>query len=144
MDYAAAFDSVSHKFLDKTLARAGASNKMRAMVRDVYTSAAAFTTVADTNGKNIKTDVFSIKRGVLQGDIMSPLLFILGLEHILRMHDTSPQKGVSLGSTRIHTLGYADDLVLTDKGDTTGMHRNSEGQSDKYRSGIKARGGHGS
>lgn len=36
------------------------------------------------------------------------------------MYDTAQQKGVNLGSTRIHTLGYADDLVLTDKGDTTG------------------------
>ena len=104
VDYVAAFDSVSHKFLDKTLARAGPSNKMRATVRAVYTSAAAFTTGVDANGKNIKTDVFSIKRGVIQGEIMSPLLFILGPEHILRMYDTAPPKGVSLGSTRIHTL----------------------------------------
>ena len=103
VDYAAAFDSVSHKFLDETLCRAGASNKMRSMVRAVYASATAFTTVPDANGKTIKTDEFRIRRGVLQGDIMSPLLFILALEFILRKHDRLHAKGVQLGAKRIHT-----------------------------------------
>ena len=95
VDYAAAFDSVNHKFLDETLHRVGASNQMRAMMRSVYESARrAFTTVPDTDGKKIRTDVFSIMRGVLQGDIMSPLLFILALEHILREHDKGNAKGV--------------------------------------------------
>ena len=123
IDYAAAFDSVSHKFLDETLLRAGASNKMRAMVRAVYESASAFTTVPDADGKKVKTDVFAIARGVLQGDIMSPLLFILALEHILRLHDNANGKGVTLGSTCVHTLGYADDLALTDHGDAEGVDR---------------------
>ena len=52
---------------------------------------------------------------------MSPLLFILDLEHILRMFDSSHNKGVTLGSTRIHTLGYADELDLTEAGDVTGI-----------------------
>ena len=104
VDYAAAFDSVSHKFLDETLHRAGASNKMRSMVREVYESARVFTTVPDADGKKIRTDVFPIMRGVLQGDIMSPLLFILVLEHILREHDKGNAKGVPLGSfCCIHT-----------------------------------------
>ena len=126
VDYAAAFDSVSHKFLDETLVRAGASNKMRAMVRAVYNSAAAFTTVPDADGKVLKTDVFKIRRGVLQGDILSPLFFILALEYILRLHDTTHSKGVNLGGSRIHTLGYADDLALTDNGNATGIASASE------------------
>ena len=121
VDYAAAFDSVSHKFLDETLARAGASNKLRAMARAVYESASAYTSVAGAEGKRIKTDEFRVKRGVLQGDIMSPMLFILALEHILRQYDDVRDKGVPLGDTRVHTLGYADDLALTDNGDADGV-----------------------
>ena len=125
VDYAAAFDSVNHKFLDKTLIRAGASNKMRAIVRVVYNSAAVFTTVPDADGK---VNVSKISRGVLQGDILSPLFFILALEYILRMHDTAHSKGVNLGGSRIHTLGYADDLTLTDNGNgnATGIASASE------------------
>ena len=126
VDYAAAFDSVSHRFLDEALAKAGASNKMRAMTRAVYASASAFTTVQGADGKKIKTDVFPINRGVLQGDIMSPLFFILALEYILRMHDNTRGKGAPLSSTpptRVHTLGYADDLALTDTGNAAGNAR---------------------
>ena len=35
IDYSAAFDSVSHRFIDEMLAKAGASNKLRAMFRAV-------------------------------------------------------------------------------------------------------------
>ena len=66
--------------------------------------------------------MFKISRGVLQGDILSPLFFILTLEYILRMHDTTHSKGVNLGGSRIHTLGYADDLALTDNGNATGRN----------------------
>ena len=126
VDYAAAFDSVSHKFLDQALEKAGASNKIRAMARAVYASASAFTTVQDAEGKRVKTDEFPIKRGVLQGDIMSPLFFILALEYILRLHDNTQDKGVNLSSTpptRVSTLGYADDLALTDEGGEVGTAR---------------------
>ena len=35
IDYSAAFDSISHKFLDRSLAAAGASRKTRAMFRAI-------------------------------------------------------------------------------------------------------------
>ena len=96
------------------------------MARAVYASASAFTTVQDAEGTRVKTDEFPIKRGVLQGDIMSPLFFILALEYILRLHDNTQGKGVSLSSTpptRVSTLGYADDLALTDEGGKVGTDR---------------------
>ena len=65
IDYASAFDTVSHKFLDEVLVKAGASNKSRAMFRAVYRSASAFAAVADTDGKLVKSEVFAIRRGVV-------------------------------------------------------------------------------
>ena len=46
IDYSAAFDSVSHKFIDATLAEAKVPNKLRAMFLflAVYQSANAYTT----------------------------------------------------------------------------------------------------
>ena len=64
---------------------------------------------------------FTINRGVVQGDITSPLYFILALELILRRHDQFPDKGVTFGEVLLHTLGYADDAALIDYGDEDGV-----------------------
>ena len=40
IDYTSAFDSVSHKFMDATLAAAGASAKSRAIFRAIYSASA--------------------------------------------------------------------------------------------------------
>ena len=123
IDYSAAFDSVSHKFIDKALIAAKVPNKERAMFRAMYEAAGAFATVSGTDGKKVKSRIFGIDRGVLQGDITSPLYFILALELILRIHDERDDKGVSLGHTMFHTLGYADDAALVDVGDASGVIR---------------------
>ena len=89
IDYTAAFDSISHKFMDTTLADAGASNKSRALFRAIYKAASAVTKVSSTDGAEVKSKPFPIRRGVVQGDITSPLYFILSLELILKKHDIS-------------------------------------------------------
>ena len=114
IDYSAAFVSVSHKFLDRALRRAGASHKTRAIFRAIYKAASARTEVTDVDGKKILSDAFPIRRGVVQGDITSPIYFILALDLILRDHDNHPQKGVDFGGVKVHTLGYADDAALLD------------------------------
>ena len=114
IDYAAAFDTLGHKFLDATLGDAKAEPKTRAIFRAIYGSATARTKVQGTNGKVVFSERFSIQRGVLQGDLTSPWYFILALEAIFRAHDRGTAKGVRLGDTSVHTLGYADDCALID------------------------------
>ena len=122
----AAFDSVSHRFIDTALREAKVPIKIRAMYRAIYQAASAYTTVPSADdGKQVKSKSFKIRRGVVQGDITSPLYFILALELILRIHDNVPGKGVPLGSVIIHTLGYADDAALIDFGDEEGVRRAS-------------------
>ena len=48
IDYIAAFDSVSHHFLDMALGEAGASDKSRAIFRAIYTKASAMVRVKTT------------------------------------------------------------------------------------------------
>ena len=123
IDYSAAFDSVSHKFIDTTLQEAGASIKTRRMFRAIYQAASAVTKVSDVNGAVSYSDPFQIRRGVLQGDITSPVYFILALEAILRRHDNGHSKGVAFGGTTVHTLGYADDAALLDETPETATER---------------------
>ena len=105
---------MSHRYLDKALGKAGASAKTRNMFRAIYGAATARVEVDDTDGTKILSEAFSIDRGVVQGDIISPLYFILALELILYTHDTQQNKGVQFGGRCIHTLGYADDAALLD------------------------------
>ena len=87
IDYSAAFDSVSHKFLDATLAAAGASRKRRAMFRAIYAAAGGVARVRGTDGKIIYSGKFEVSRGVIQGDIISPVLFILALDQLMQVND---------------------------------------------------------
>ena len=130
IDYSAAFDTVSHKFLDEALKEARAPVKIRAMFRAVYQSATAFTTTPGTGGEDIHSGKFPINRGVLQGDVTSPLYFILALELIMRKYDARQDKGVPFMEIMLHTLGYADDVALMEEGDESGITRLSERVSE--------------
>ena len=87
---------------------------MQGNLPDIYAAATARTKVKDTDGKCVLSDAFPIDRGVVQGDITSPLYFILALELLLKRHDIITNKGVDFGTQRVHTLGYADDAALLD------------------------------
>ena len=64
IDYTAAFDSVSHKFIDEALEQAGgASVKTRRMFRAIYNSASATTKVDSVDGKTAMSPSFPIRRG---------------------------------------------------------------------------------
>ena len=118
IDYSAAFDTVSHKFLDKSLEKAKATRKTRAMFRAIYRAAEGTARVRGLDGKQIYSASFKVRRGVIQGDIISPIFFVLAMEQIFREHDKSPT-GVKVGNyLQIGVLGYADDVAIISK--TTG------------------------
>ena len=114
IDYSAAFDSVGHKFLDHALGQATAKPKTRAIFRKIYSKATAKTRVKSIDGQHVYSKSFPVRRGVIQGDITSPLYFIIALEAILRKYDNITGKGVPFGGRMLHTLGYADDAALID------------------------------
>ena len=105
---------MSHKFIDATLLRAGASRKSRAIFRAIYEAARGIVRVNGILGEKIFSDAFNIARGVVQGDIVSPLLFILALDQIIQSYDKAGV-GVKCGDELTYrVLGYADDAALTE------------------------------
>ena len=112
IDYTAAFDSVSHKYLDYALQRAGASRKTRAMFRAIYRSAAGTARVNGLDGKKLFSKTFKVSRGVIQGDIISPIFFILALDQLFQERDIYGE-GQAVGDIiTLRVLGYADDAAM--------------------------------
>ena len=61
VDYSAAFDSVSHKFIHTVIADAGASAKSRSIFRSIYQATSAMTGVTDTDDRYVQSRPFPIR-----------------------------------------------------------------------------------
>ena len=60
-----------------------------------------------------KTDWFQIEKGVCQGCILSPCLFNLYAEYIMRNAGLEEaQAGIKIARSNINNLRYADDTTL--------------------------------
>ena len=78
-DYAKAFDCVDHNKLWKILKEMGIPDHLTCLLRNLYAGQKA--TVRTGHGT---TDWFQIGKGVCQGCILSPCLFNLYAEYIMR------------------------------------------------------------
>ena len=108
IDYAKAFDCVDHNKLWKILKEMGIPDHMSCLLRNVYASQEA--TVRIGHGT---TDWFQIGKGVCQGFILSPCLFNLYAEYIMRntgLDET--QAGIKITVRNINNLSYEDDNTL--------------------------------
>ena len=116
IDYRAAFDTISHRFLDESLTAAGVRPKIRRIVKAIYTEATGMVRLRLPSGETLCSEPFPVRRGVIQGDIFSPQCFTLGLDRIFRLHDIAGQGigGPSLGDVTASKLEYADDVGLLD------------------------------
>ena len=107
-DYAKAFDCVDHNKLWKILKEMGIPVHLTCLLRNLYAGQEA--TVRTGHGI---TDWFQIGKGVPQGCILSPSLFNVYAEHIMR--NTGPgeaQAGVKIARRNINNLRYAGDTTL--------------------------------
>ena len=79
IDYAKAFDCVDHNKLWKILKEMGIPDHLTCLLRNLF--AGQEVTVRSVHGT---TDWFQIRKGVYQGCILSPCLFNLYVEYIMR------------------------------------------------------------
>ena len=107
-DYAKAFDCMDHNKLWKILKEMGIPDHLICLLRNLYAGQEA--TVRTGHGT---TDWFQIRKGVRQGCILSPCLFNLYAEYIMRnvgLGET--QVGIKIAGRNINHLRYADDTTL--------------------------------
>ena len=111
IDYAKAFDWVDHNKLWKILKEMGIPDHLTCLLRILYASQEA--TVRTGHGT---TDLFQIGKGVHQGCILSPCLFNLNAEYIMRNAGLEEaQAGINIARRNINNLRYADDTTLWQK-----------------------------
>ena len=111
IDYSKAFDCVDHNNLWKILKEMDIPDHLTCLLRNLYAGQEA--TVR--NGHR-RTDWFQIGKGVRQGCILSPCLFNLYAEYIMR-HAVleEAQAGIKISRRNINNLSYANDTILRQK-----------------------------
>ncbi len=108
IDYAKAFDCVDHNKLWKILREMGIPDHLTCLLRNLYAGQEA--TVRTGHGT---IDWFQIGKGVHQGCILSPCLFNLYAEYIMRNAGLEEaQAGIKIAGRNINNLRYADDTTL--------------------------------
>ena len=108
IDYAKAFDCVNHNKLWKILQEMGTPGHLICLLRNQYAVQEA--TVRTGHGT---IDWLQIGKGVRQGCILSPCLFSLYAEYIMRNAGwVEAQAGIKLVRRSINNLRYADDSLV--------------------------------
>ena len=111
IDYAKVFDCVDHNKLWEILQNVGIPYHLNYLQRNLYAGQEA--TVRTGHGT---TDWFQTGKGVRQGCILSPCLFNLYAEYIMRnagLEET--QAEIKIARRNINNLRYADDINLWQK-----------------------------
>ena len=108
IDYSKAFDCVDHNKLWKILKEMELPDHLTCLLRNLHPGQEA--TVRTGHGT---ADWFQIRKGVHQGCILSPCVFNLYAEYIMRnVGLDEAQAGIKLAGRNINNLRYADDTTL--------------------------------
>ena len=111
IDYAKAFDCMYHNKLWKILKEIGIPDHLTCLLRNLY--AGQEERVRTRHGT---TNWFQIGKGVCQGWLLSPCLFNLYVEYIMRHAGLDEaQAGIKIAGRNINHLRYADDITLWHK-----------------------------
>ena len=104
VDLHKAFDTVNHNCLLYKLRKIGVSNLFYRIIKSMYSHTELCVKV-DTN---LVSDTFSSNIGVRQGDNLSPTLFKIFINDIVKEFDETCAP-VALNTTKLNCLLYADD-----------------------------------
>lgn len=105
IDYKKAFDSVESWAVVQSLQNARIDHRYTKLIKNIYDNATMKVILTES------TEPIAIKRGVRQGDTLSPKLFTLVLEDIFKKLSWE-KRGLNIAGARLNNLRFADDIVL--------------------------------
>ena len=108
VDFQKAFDSIHRETLWEIVKYYGIPQKCINVMMAIYDNSKCCVRLGGE-----KTKTFDIKTGVRQGCVLSPFLFCLVIDFILRKLDRN-EFGIPIEGQRIFDLDFADDIALMD------------------------------
>ena len=107
VDYQKAYDLVPHSWILESMNMAGVATNI---IRLIKQSMPLWKTQLESNGDNLGR--VSIKRGIFQGDSLSPLLFILALAPLSLLLKDLRQGYITAKGIKVNHLLFMDDLKI--------------------------------
>lgn len=107
IDFEKAFDSVNWNFLSKSLESFGFGESFRAWIKTFYSNI-----LSSVTNNGFSTPSFNLKRGVRQGDPLSPSLFIIVLELLaISVQNNNQIRGINVDGNELKLVIFADDMT---------------------------------
>lgn len=110
VDYEKAFDNVKWHLMWPILKEIDVPPHLIHLIKNLYESSMAVVRL-----ENITSGKSAIRKGVRQGYILSPFLYNIYSELIMRQVLEDWDRGVAIGGEKISNLRYADDTLLIAK-----------------------------
>ncbi|VDO94892.1 unnamed protein product [Schistosoma margrebowiei] len=108
IDYEKAFDSVDRRTLWKLLRHYGVPEKIVNIIRNSYDGLQCKV----VHGEQL-TDAFQVRTGVRQGCLLSPFLFLLVVDWIMKTSTSEGKHGIQwTAQNQLNDLDFSDHLVL--------------------------------
>ena len=107
VDLEKAHDNVNSKLMWSVLGKYGIRGKLARAVRLMYVNCEACVKVLGS-----KSDCFKVEQGVREGCVVSPWLFNVYMDHIVKEAKKGFSGGVKLEERNVQFLRFVDDLML--------------------------------
>ena len=130
LDIRAAYDSVDRRILWEKCKKKGLGDSLLKVLQALFDYNTSVVAIADN-----KSEPFPISSGVLQGSLLSPILYSMFIDDIVECVNAVPHSGDLLGGRPFRLLLYADDIVLMSRSERNlrDMLAACEAHADKNR-----------